>query len=96
VPRRRREGRATVRAGEAEPRRRRDVPGGGDHEQGQGGAPRRRLRRLQEVGRYAEPHARHVHRRLRQDRAAAPGLIRQAVPDHATQQSCAIPWNNSQ
>ena len=67
--------RAAVRPGEAEPRRRRDVPGGGVDEQGQGGAPRRRLRRVQEVGGHAQPHARDVHRRgLRQARTATPGL----------------------
>lgn len=64
-----------MRPGEAEPRRGRGVPGGGLHEQGQGGAPRGRLRRVQAVGRDAEPHARDVHRRLRlhQARAAAAG-----------------------
>uniref|UniRef100_A0A804ME15 VAN3-binding protein-like auxin canalisation domain-containing protein n=1 Tax=Zea mays TaxID=4577 RepID=A0A804ME15_MAIZE len=78
LPRKRKCGprRAGVRPGEAEPRRGRDIRGGGLHGQGQGGAPRGRLRGVQAVGRNAEPHARHVHRRLRlrQARAAAPRL----------------------
>jgi hypothetical protein len=73
---RRREGCAAMRTRETEPRRRHDVLDGGDHQQGQGGAPRRRLRRLQEVGLHAQPHARHVHGRLHQDRATVLGLRR--------------------